>query len=256
MKNIFKNIRILFAACLLTACTPARTGVIGNSLTTNVKPLITITGLTLSVQGYGKLWADARTDSLTTREGVSFDYAIFADSGSGSGPVPRFAYAAIARITRPETWMFQPTADPAGAFAASVLRLDGIDFMVNLIRTGSEGDWPSELWRENGRDVPETWLVKRWTAPLADGVRAVMEYREPWPACLTSVSAQTVIVGGAEGECLHGFVARADAAFRVEKKGGTFPRKNPPSASGLAVPRTPPNIEALMGHVIGTGNQS
>ena len=255
MSRFFQSFRMFLAAFLVTACTPSRTGVMENALTTNVKPLITITGLApLTVQGQGKVWADAETDRLTTQQTVSFDYAIFADAVSG--PVSRFGFAAIARVSQPEMWRFEPTADPAGNFAASEIQVDGIEFMVNLMRTASAKDWPSDVWRENGRDVPEIWLAKRWTAHLNDGVRAVAEYREAWPAGLKSISAQAVIPGGSEGQYLADFITRADAAFRMEKKGGTFPKGFSDKTTGLRIPRTLPDITRLVGRVSGSGNES
>ena len=81
MQAFFRCIRLLFATLVVAACTPARTGVIGDTLTTNVKPFISITGLApLRVSAHGRQWLGAATNQMGTTVTVSFDYAVFADS--------------------------------------------------------------------------------------------------------------------------------------------------------------------------------
>ena len=257
MHRIFKNIRLLFAACLLTACTPARTGVIGNTLTTNVKPAISITGQSsFVVKAHGTLRPETATDNATAREMVVFDYAFFADkTPSETTSANRFAYAAIARVSTPKAWRFQPPAKADGALSAKTVTIKEVAFFEQILRVASQDDWGSEVWEENGNSVPRYWLAKRWVAHLNDEVRAVMEYREEWPAEMNAVSEDLIILNGNAGKALLAFNKRADAAFSVEKREGDFAgTQTPPSE--YSVSSKSPNITKLVGEVVTTGNDS
>ena len=257
MHRFFRNIRILLAACLLTACTPARTGIVGNTLTTNVKPLVSITGLApLSVLAHGTLRPEAVTDRMGSNEMVTFDYALFADNGETNRPVERFAYAAIVRLAHPNAWRFHPPVESGTALSSGSVSLDGLAFMHEILRTPSLDDWSSDIWRENNRDVPEQWLVKRWTAHLNESVRVVMEYREPWPDTLRPLSTSAVVASGPGADALLAFIERADAAFKVEKKGGTFDKSTPPPGTRLAIPKKDPDVAKLVGTVMARDNDS
>ena len=259
MHAFFRHLRLFFAACLLTACSPARTGIIGNTLTTNVKPAVSITGASsFTVMAHGKLWPEVSTDIATAREMLSFDFALFADAGimKTAKQADRFAYAAIIRISGTNAWRFQPTTRSADAFTTGDIVLDGIDWDWQLMRTPSRNDWPSAVWEKNGKDLPQFWLAKRWTAHLNDSVRAVMEYREPWPECIHAVSRDMLIMPGMAGDCLKTFIERADAAFTVEKKRGNFQSGESAPPSMLALPSTPPNLTRLVGEVVSTGSDS
>lgn len=254
VNRFFKNIRLLLAACLLAACSPARTGVLGNTLTTNVKPPISITGQgTLVVKAHGTLRPDTATDSLTVRESVAFNYAFYADgSPPADAPSNRFAYAVIARVSNTKLWRFQPPEKMNGAFSEQTVVLNGIGFSEQLLRVSSEKDWGSGVWRENGRPVPDYWLAKRWVTHLDEGTRAVMEYREEWPDAMSYVSAEMIVLGGSAGEALSAFIKRADAAFLAEKKAGDFNQaETPPSV--YRVPQKDPDVARLVGEVIPTG---
>ncbi|CAK7062761.1 MAG: hypothetical protein DELT_01494 [Desulfovibrio sp.] len=257
MHRIFKNIRLLLAACVLTACTPARTGVIGNTLTTNVKPPISITGLeSLTVKAHGVLRPETATDNATAREMVTFNYAFYADKAPAADiPANRFAYAVIARISTPKAWRFQPPSKADEALSARNITVGGIAFFEQILRVPSENDWGSGVWRKNGKNVPRYWLAKRWTAHLNDEVRAVMEYREEWPTEINAFSRDLLIVSGNAGQALADFNKRADAAFTVEKREGDFNKgQTPPSE--YAVPENAPVIRKLIGEVVTTGNDT
>lgn len=252
MRRFFHSVRVVLTACLLTACAPARTGVIGNTLTTNVKPYISITALPpFSVLAHGTLRPETETDRMGSREMTIFNYAVYADADAHSGPVSRFAYAAITRLEHANIWRFQPPTPSGAALYAGNTSMDGIAFTHQVLRVGD--DWGSRIWRENGRETPEYWIAKRWTAFMNDGIMAVMEYREPWPEALTPLSPNLTVISGPAGEALLTFSRRADAVFMVEKKGGTFDKNSPTPPQVLTVPRDP-DIAALVGEVVTTGH--
>ncbi len=259
MPEFFKRFRLLLPALLLAACSPARTGLIGNTLTTNVRPLISITAQPpLTPLAHGRLHASGYGPAKNDPVALSFDFALFADpeveartgSAEPGAAVERFSLAAILRITE-QSLQFQPKGQKAyNAFSISKVRLNGIDWTEELLRISSGGDWAAAVWRENGRAVPEFWLTKRWTAHLADRTIAVMEYREAWPACLAPISRDVLIQNDPGGTCLQDFLNRADAAFRADRSGGDFKGevKTPPSS--LRLPREMPDITAMAGELV------
>ena len=247
MSPFFRNMCLLFAAVLPAACSEARTEVVGNTLATNVKPYISITGAApLVVQGHGRLWPLVATDTTSAGATASFDYALYADTDNG--PVTRYAYAAITRLSQPKGWRFTPQSSRFdGAFSVS----NRSGWNEQLLRVPREGDWSSDIWKSNGRAVPEYWLAKRVVTNMTDAVRVVMEYREPWPDVIDVVSLDIVSLRGAGAEELRAFIARADAAFVVEKKKGAFTSGVRAPQATLVVTQTQiPDYPKLVGAVV------
>lgn len=253
MRRLFQSLRLLLAACLLTACTPARTGVIGNTLTTNVKPEISITGQDpLVIRASGRLRPNSGMATTSDSADFTFDYAFFTESNAEK----RFAYAAIVRIDNEGQWLFQPPARFDGAFGVSERMVGGFQWSIQLLRVSSDKDWASGVWSDvNGgapaSETPEFWLAKRWITHLNSATRAVMEYREPWPGNLAVLGQDTVLVSDSAAAILQQFDARAEAAFLVEKKRGEFD-KNAPQPQATK-PRIPINIAKLVGTIIDRG---
>ncbi|SBV94946.1 exported hypothetical protein [uncultured delta proteobacterium] len=253
MRRFFHSLRLLLAACILTACTPARTGVIGNTLTTNVKPEISITGQApLTIQASGRLRPNSGMATISDSADFTFDYAFFMANTAEQ----RFAYAAIVRIDNEGRWLFQPPARFDGAFAVNDRIIGGFQWSIQLLRVSSDKDWGSAVWSDvNGgapaSGMPEFWLAKRWITHLNSTTRAVMEYREPWPGNLAVLGADTVIVSDSTAAILQQFDARADAAFLVEKKRGEFDTNTPQPQTSK--PRVPVNMAKLVGTVIDRG---
>lgn len=248
MRIFSRNARVLAVTLLLAACTPARTGVIGNTLTTNVKPEISITGMApFSVRDYGRMLVESGPPDGEGTANLTVDYAFFADRDHAD----RLAYAAIVRITNDNFWHFQPPAKFDDAFSESRQHLGGFQWSEQLLRVASEKDWGSGAWEDLGGPVPEFWLVKRWVTHLDKSVRAVMEYREPWPKAMRIFSG-TVIVSDEANAALRQFLARADTAFAVEKKRGEFDKNSP--KPNTAKGRIPLNVAAAIGTVIRVQN--
>ena len=244
MRRFFQSLRLLLAACVLTACTPARTGVIGNTLTTNVKSSISITGQdSLVVRAHGRLYPDSGPTRTTRTATLSFDYAFFTSEARSDC----FAYAAIVRIDDDKGWIFRPPARFPGAFSVADVSFGGFQWSEQILRSPAENDWPAAVWEELGGEKHDFWLAKRWVAHLDGTTRAIMEYREPWPVAMTFLSADTVVFTGQSGEALAAFIKRADAAFAVEQKGGDFGKKAPeqrPAATSVQV--SAPNLVGIV----------
>ena len=250
MYNFFRNARILTATLLLAACTPARTGVIGNTLTTNVKPEISITGIApFSIRDHGRMLVESGLPSGEGTASLAVDYAFFADEDHPD----RLAYAAIVRITNDTFWHFQPPAKFDEAFSESRQPLGGYQWSEQLLRVARGKDWASGAWEDLGGSVPEFWLVKRGVTHLNNTVRAVMEYREPWPAAMRVFSG-TVIVSDEADAALQEFLGRADAVFTVEKKRGQFNTNSPKTATVKS--RIPLDAAKTIGSVIQNNNSN
>jgi len=244
MRRLFQSLRLLFAACVLTACTPARTGIIGNTLTTNVKPSISITGLnSLTVQAHGRLYPDSGRALTPGASILSFDYAFFTDETQPDC----FAYAAIVRISNEERWIFHPPTRFAEAFSTAEVSFGGFQWSEQLLRSSCEKDWPSAVWEELEGKTHKYWLTKRWIAHLDGTTRAVMEYREPWPEAMVFLNANAVVFSEKSGDTLTAFIKRADTAFSVEQKGGDFSKNA--LAPRPATTSVPINVIKLVGEV-------
>jgi len=248
MHSFFRSARVLAATLLLAACTPARTGVINNTLTTNVKPEISITGMApFSVRNHGRMLVESGPPSGEGTASLAVDYAFFADKDH----MDRLAYAAIVRITNDTFWYFQPPAKFDEAFSESRQPLGGYQWSEQLLRIAPEKDWASGAWEDQGGSVPEFWLVKRWVTHLNKSVRAVMEYREPWPAAMRVFSG-AIIVSDDANTALQEFLGRADTAFAVEKKRGEFDNNSPRTTTAKS--RIPLNVAKTIGTVIQSNN--
>lgn len=246
MRRFLHHLRLVFAACLLTACTPARTGVIGNTLTTNVKPAISITGMApLTVSEHGRLLVESGPPTAEGTASLSFDYAFFTDTEQTKN---RFAYAAIVRITNEKQWRFQPPIKFDDAISEGRQIAGGFHWSEQLLRVDSNDDWGSGMWESQNGTPPEFWIAKRWITHLNDKTRAVMEYREPWPDAMRMLSGGTVIVTDEADKALQEFLTRADAAFSVEKKMGEFDGTSPKISS--VAPRIPLNVAKTVGTFI------
>ncbi len=240
---------LVSSLAVLAACAPLQTGVTGNTLTTNKTPTVSVTAEPpMTLAGHGRLWVPAGSDEMGIAPLASFDYAIYADTNSG--PVPRFAYAAIVRLSDDNNWYFEPQSwKLPGSFS---LNSDpgpiGLAWTTQLLSVPGAGDWATEVWKANKRQTPETWLAKRWIASMDDDLRVLMEYREPWPQCLHAYDHDTPLIGGKEGDCLRQFNARADKVFHVSGEPADLNAASVPPA-GLVMPSTTPDTERLVGKV-------
>ena len=243
-----RSLLLAVVLVLPLACAPARTGVVGNTLSTNAAPTISLTAEPpLSLAGHGRLWVSPSSDVMGDPALASFDYALYTDPSAG--PVQRFAYAAIVRLADDGNWYFEPQS---GKYSYPFSRntgsgSDDFEWTAQTLVIPSAQDWPSAVWQVNGRQVPKTWLAKRWTASMDLGTRAVAEYREAWPQCLNA-DADLGALSGKEGECLSEFNKRAEGAFAVSNVPANF-AATPASPSTLALPEDMPNTGKLVGSV-------
>lgn len=246
--------RLLISICLLAtgalcACTAARTGTVGNTLTTNTRPQVSLTAnAPLQRASSGTLWVVGTNSARSMNPPmVELSYALFAQGAPDqNGPVTASAHAFIMRLPD-ENWHFSPDSWPhfqvlpfGGTASAGNLPWPG-----RLLRVPAEGDWISDMWKANGRDVPEFWLAKRWAETLGETAKGVMEYREPWPEGLDET-----MVFGKGAEQLAEFVKRADAAFTMTTEYTGLPETAP--ANSLTLPALQPDTLRLVGDIDAT----
>ena len=237
----------LLLPLMLSACTPAFTGVTGNSLTRNNFPTGTITANEpLRLVAHGRQFVALRSDTMTSRPTGFFDYAVFSDSTEGL--VTRSAHSIMLRPTNANQWRFtMETWRGPNTFVIRNTGFDGMNWTEHLMSVPSQGDWFSDMWVASGREVPERWLVRRLSATPASFVRMVAEYREPWPPCMDPDIRSLDLVSN-PGECLAPFLERADAAFTIQRA-ALDPAIPPAGPSVLTLPSSAPNAARLAGEV-------
>ena len=243
------------ALLLLSGCYPARTGLVGNTLSTNTRPAISITvNEPLQPVASGRLWIPMSSSRDLFRSSIaSFNYAVFAEPG-GTGMVTRHAHATITRLEDNLTWRFQPDTwreSNALTFGRDS-GLEGYRWTTQVLRVPSQGDWFSDLWVANDREVPEVWLTRRWSALLNDGNKAVLEYREPWPKCLEGLSPDLLLFTAENSSCMIDFDNRAAMVFTTAAENTPLDAVFP--ASQLTnMPSSRPDSLRLVGGVAETG---
>lgn len=256
MKTLFHLLAVFSASLLLAACSPARTGVVNGTLTTNVRPAVSISAnAPFVLADSGRLWLSPVTNAVPGLADASFDYAVYTDPSVS--PASRFAYAAIIRLQDMETWNFTPQRSLPGAFGAKqrTARIAHGGFMYTLhVPSGHAdaalgGDWASDLLAANGVTPPSAWIAKRWVYDVDRGARAIAEYREPWPADLDVPEEDLLLVGSEDLEFLRDFERRALAAFSMTADIGDFPGI-PETRTAWKRPASLPDAVRLAGDIV------
>lgn len=244
-------ITIALASLLLAACTGAKTGVLPDgTLTTNLRPAISIKAKApFALADSGRVWAFPKTDMLPGSTDASFDYAVYADPSSS--PASAFAYAGILRLSDNDSWEFVPQGNGLpGVFGARKGEASVGSGFVYTLYVPTRNDWASELLAANGVVVPQAWIAKRWLFSLDKDVRALAEYREPWPDGLDMPEGSDVILlDESQATFLRDFERRAVAAFSFSTAPGDFGDAVPPASAWKKSPVLF-NVEKLMGDVI------
>ncbi len=254
MKTYFCFLTIFLAGLFLAACSPARTGVVGGTLTTNVRPAVSIkANAPLVLADSGRLWPSPKTDGLPGEADASFDYAVYLDPSVP--PSSRLAYAAIIRLEDMETWNFTSQSTLPGAFGGRqrTAPIGHGGFMYTLY-VPSSGDWASDLLAANGTPPPEAWVAKRWVYDVDKGARAIAEYREPWPADLDVPEAEILLIGDASADFLRAFERRALSVFTVAAELGDFSGVPEAQSSWEKAPSLP-DVARLVGDISRMGTQ-
>ncbi|CAK7068619.1 MAG: hypothetical protein DELT_01771 [Desulfovibrio sp.] len=199
----------------------------------------------LTLQAYGRQWVSLPTDYLGHKPTGFMDYAVYGEGEEG--PVTRHAHVAIVRPSNDNYWEFKPESYPVpGGFAIGRAVIGNKSWTAQLVRVDGERDWFSAMWQASGRDVPEFWLSRRFSATPERATRVIAEYREPWPECLDPAVRDVTFV---RAECLDGFLRRAEAAFDFEQE---IPTESPgPSGPSVLVkPHFPPDMLRLAGELM------
>lgn len=241
---------LLCAAAALAACSPARTGVVDGTLTTNVRPGMAITAnKPLEFVSGGRTWSTIKANGTTATSNASFDYALFVDPAVP--PAEKFACAAFVRLEENTAWFFVPQGNNLpGQFGPATPALPASrEGRIYTLHVPSENDWASDVLRENGQTPPKAWLVQRWVFSLESDVRAMAEYREPWPASFDVPQSEFMPLRDADAGRLRDFAKRARAAFSFEDTTAEFIAA-PQAGRAWNTPRAAPDVPRLVGEVI------
>ena len=252
MKTNFRILVVLAMSLSLVACFSARTGVVNGTLTTNVRPVVSIkANAPFVLADSGRLLPFPETDELPGLADASFDYAVYTDPSVS--PASRFAYAAIIRMDDMETWNFTSQRMLPGAFGARqrVAHIGHGGFVYTL-HVPSVGDWGSDLLAANGTTPPTAWIAKRWVYDIDKGARAIAEYREPWPVNIDVPEAEILLIGDGGTKFLQDFERRALTVFSVAAELGDFSGVQQVQSSWTKASSLP-NITRLAGDVLRMG---
>lgn len=247
----------LLTAGLVSGCTPRQKGAAAQGFYASGRGAFSVgvnPPFSLASTGTrsGKVPSDVSPGPQAT-----FTYALFADTESG--PVGRHIHAIFSELQRESwRWEMETWARPE-SLSYTKQRAGGKNWTVQILPVTGRTDWFNALWRINGRDAPEFWLAKRWSARPEDEVRVVLEYREPAPACMrerladADAAARTdrnaPLLRGRElwrncDEAIEAFSTRADAAVTLEGL-GRFPET--PLHMLTASPDFSPDMGKLVG---------
>lgn len=249
MKALLRHASLVLTCAMLFACSPARTGVIDGSLTTNLIPSATVrANAPFVLADNGRIWVSQENfDDIMNPAPMSFDYAVYTEPGVS--PASRFAYAAIIWLEDPKAWTFIPQgAKLPGSFGN--VRPSGPPELGGTMHTlcvPNTGDWAGEFLAANGTAVPEFWLAKRWVFDLHNDGRVLAEYREPWPDWLEKPGDDLMLLRQRDVDYLLDFGKRAMDVFTVTAERGEFP--GAPSSGQWQTPSVRPDVVRLVGDV-------
>lgn len=249
MKIFCRTLAVTVASLAVLSCSGAKTGVTpAGVLTTNQRPAMAITvNAPMTLLDGGRLWVSPKTDMLPGAADATFDYGLYAVPGTS--PAAAFAYAAIIRLNDRENWEFVPQGPTLPGSFGSRRAASGVDGYSYTVHVSSQGDWAAELLAANGVSVPEAWIAKRWLFSLDRDLRALAEYREPWPADLDVPDSDLVLLREKHAAFLRAFDSRAAAVFSFSAGPGDFDGASPRVSAWNRAPVLPA-VSKLAGDVI------
>jgi len=244
-------------AALLCACTPRQKGAAtqgfyatgAGAFSVGIAPPLTLAST-------GTLLGDVPSDVILGPPG-QFSYALFADTREGR--VTRHVHAIFSELPRGAwRWEMETWAMPESLSYAK-MSAGGKHWTIQILPVTAGTDWFSALWQLKGRNTPDFWLAKRWSATPEEDVRIVLEYREPAPQCMQErlIAADTALRTDRNAPMLRGrtllagceqaieeFSRRADAAVDL---GGLAQLPEKPLDMITARPRFLPDMGKLVG---------
>lgn len=212
----------------------------------------------LTLAASGRLTARVPSDDALVAPIATVAFAAFAEGDSG--PVTRHAHTMFCELPL-DSWRWEmETWGKHDALSRVSERKGGKYWTAQIFPVVAAGDWFSELWLKNGRQIPEFWLAKRWSSTPETEMRLLAEYREPAPACMRDRLAQAVgekrtgylpdsreLWRGCD-ETIRDFSARADAVFDLERlQDRPAGASAAPAAKTALLPDSSPDMGALAG---------
>jgi hypothetical protein len=246
----------LLVILFLDGCTPARRIAADHGLYSPGNPPFSLTfDPALTLAGAGRMQAYVPSD-VNIRPFASIHYAVFAEGSAG--PVLRHAHALFASLPQGLwRWELESWPQPA-SLSLTKMEKDGKFWTVQIMPIAALGDWFSDFWTLNNREIPRFWLLKRWSATPFDELRLLAEYREPAPLCMEEALLPLEAIVRREqvsppdslelfslcpGE-IRAFSARADAAVSLDK---VVPLPEPGLSQAFVRPEAAPNMKKLVG---------
>lgn len=255
IKRILLIITSLAFVCALASCSGVRTGLSGEDMLISGNPKLDIApagGLEMKLSGvrHGSLQTDSNLGAYS-----QIHYSVYGKEQDKK--VLAHGHVMSVAISSRESWEFsmESLTQKNEVYLREVDK-GYLSWTEHLMYVKSEGDWFSDLWRENGREIPETWLGKRWSRTFFGDTRVIVEYREPMPECVdvSDTSGQSYFIHAvltpSGPECkrqLDDFNARAEAAFVFQKLDTDKPVEAPAPSVLTVLPQTSFDMTRLVG---------
>lgn len=249
---------LLLGLLLVSGCAGPYKGFDGDTMFTGQVPQLMITpSPPLKVMGSGTTWARVDTDT-NLKATASVDYGIYGDPAE-NGLVRQHGHVLVASFSSVDAgWDFAPESFArSNEVYLNTVKINGQDWVEHFLYEDSEGDWLSNMWLDNGRQVPERWIAKRWSRTYFGTTRVVVEYREPMPDCVdvrygTNLLGRGSVFSGTTTECgnlVRDFEKRASQAFEILSSRGqeNAPLVNFSAGQELTRPQGQPNMRKMVG---------
>ncbi|MDR2050424.1 MAG: DUF4851 domain-containing protein [Deltaproteobacteria bacterium] len=213
----------------LSACTASYSGIDGDTMySSNILDVAVIPQTGLQVLQSGSLLTEMEAiDNPTAGVHTQIRYAIYGDAGKV--PLQRHAHVIFAEISDRAGYMFSPeTFSRDKDFSLKTISIGGRDWNEHLLYEDNSADWFTRTLGLNGLNPPKTWIGKRWSRTVNNGLRIIVEYREPLPECASVQQNeifrifQGVTLDAPTPECkssVEELFSRADQAFKIQRPG-------------------------------------
>jgi hypothetical protein len=254
---------MLLAVLTFAGCTPARQGALDNTFYASGIPNVRIdVAPPLQLAAQGIRWTSTPNNVSIEQPFTSFRFAAYAENNAD--PVARSAHVIVSGL--PDgAWQFSPETwkDPATFSLSNNNVISGKFWIVQTRVVVARGDWFSDLWTANGRQVPPVWLAMRWSSNPNLETRVVAEYREAAPQCIIDAMTGDGVdknglpallapdVQTLRGRCMahiDAFEARAVRVFSLNRlKSADMP--DAMTATRFVLPDDAPDIRKLVGEV-------
>lgn len=219
----------------------------------------------LALLSEGRLAVQAPTDVVLPTN-ASFHYALYGESepdqpgGHTRSQTRRHVHCIWSRLDK-KNWRWEKESNALiAALSYNKQTAGGRNWTVQVLPVTGAGDWFDALWQGLGKETPEFWLARRWSATPEDDIRLVVEYREEAPQCMQAAlraaeedKKTNKNYAPLRGNNLQRLCREEVEAFNSRAAAALFFDEKPSEAPGPAVTRATarPAFAPDMGRLVG-----